>query len=323
MNRWRIDVPPALNGGKRRRLFFQDEADANKELAKLVFSVAHTGAIPEKAQAGETVAHFVAGFLAKKSLEVESVTLRQLKWGLTKLSEAHGRKRPQDLKAVAMREWVDGLNLATRGRFNVFVVCRDFFNTPAMREVVRTNPFSDTPPKRDKGHRLPILTVEQMQKLLAHDWPDWFQSWLVAGAFAGMRTREIFAVDNSAIDWEYQEIVIRREDAKQGEAARPRSVTIQEVLSRHMPRRKGALVAGYTKKGWERTINEACRVIGLDDENLKWPRNCLRHSFASYHLAHFKDAAKTAFEMGSSPTLLYSTYANLVSRRDAARWWAL
>jgi hypothetical protein len=29
-----------------------------------------------------------------------------------------------------------------------------------------------------------------------------------------------------------------------------------------------------------------------------WPRNALRHSFASYHIAHFRDAAALALKMG-------------------------
>ena len=321
--RWVIDIPKALNAGKRRRMFFQDAADANKAHAELVFSLAHTGAIPSKAQAGETSAHFVAAFLAKKSVEVEKETLRQLKWGLLKFSEAHGTKRPQDLDAVAMRRWVDKLPLTTRGRFNVFAVCRDFFSSPAMRALVPQNPFSDAPPKKDKGARLRILTVPEMRALLAHEWPDWFRAWLVAGAFAGLRTREIFAVNNSAIDWEYDEIVIRHQDAKQGEAARPRSATIYEPFKHHMPRGDAdkPLVHGWSKKRWKPVIREACQVIGV--ESLEWPANCLRHSFASYHLAHYKDATKTAFLMGTSPRLLYETYANLVSRRDAAKWWEL
>jgi hypothetical protein len=41
-------------------------------------------------------------------------------------------------------------------------------------------------------------------------------------------------------------------------------------------------------------------------------------------LAHFRDAAKTAFEMGhTSPALLYQTYANCVTRREAEKWWAV
>jgi integrase/recombinase XerD len=300
--------------------------------AEMVFSLAHTGAIPSKAEIGETSAHFVAQFLAKKSVEVEAVTLRQLKWALNKFSEAHGSKRPEDLGPVEMRLWVDKLPLTTRGRYNVFAVCRDFFGSPVMRGVVAKNPFCDAPPKKDKGARLEILTVEQMRALLDHKWPDWFRAWIVAGAFAGMRTREIFAVTHGAIDWDYDEIVMRRQDVKQGEAARPRSATIYEPLKRHMPQGKAdnPLVDGWSKKRWKPVILEACKLIGVEPTpnakgklSLKWPKNCLRHSFASYHLAHFKDTVLSAFLMGTSPRLLYETYANQVSRRDAAKWWEL
>jgi len=332
LSRWVIDVPKVLNEGKRKRMFFKEASDANKAHAELVFSLAHTGAIPSKAQPGETTAHFIAQFLAKKSLEVAPDTLRQLKWALLRLSEAHGMKRPEDLQHNQMRKWVDALKLTTRGRFNVFAVCRDFFNSPDVRRIVPDNPFCDAPPKKDKGSRLAILTIDQMKTLIEHQWPDWFKAWLVAGAFAGLRTREIFSIPASAIDWEYDEIVIRHEDAKQGEAARPRSATIYEPLKRHMPRREAhkALVDGWSKKRWKPVIREACRIIGVEPTpspsgimSLKWPDNCLRHSFASYHLAHFKDTVQTAFLMGTSPRLLYETYANQVSRRDAAKWWEL
>ena len=31
---------------------------------------------------------------------------------------------------------------------------------------------------------------------------------------------------------------------------------------------------------------------------VEWPDNALRYSFASYHLAHFKNAAATALDLG-------------------------
>lgn len=208
--------------------------------------------------------------------------MRQLKWGMKYFCEKWGSKRPEDLKSAELRAWIDSLPLTTRGRWNVFAVCRDFFNSPIGRQTVARNPFDDAPPKREKGARLPILTLDQMRALLAYEWPEWFKAWLVAGAFAGLRTREVFALDNSAIDWEYKEIVVRREDAKQGKAARPRSASIQAPFERHMPRREGPMTGGWWKKGWERTAKEACAVIGVEGEQ-EWPTNCLRHSFASYH----------------------------------------
>jgi integrase len=321
-NRWVIDVPASLNGGKRLRKFFASQEEANREHAKMVFGLSHQGVLPSQVAKGDRLVDFVGLFLAKKSVEVEPVTLRQLKWALNMLVERAGLGSPDSMDAAAARHWVDHLPLETRGRFNVFAVCRDFFNWPTVRERVPVNPFSDAPPKKDKGARLEILTPAQMQKLMAAEWPAWFRAWLVAGGFAGMRTREIFAVDYSAIDWDYEEITIRTEDSKQGWAARPRNITIQPAFKRHMPTGKGLLVEGWSKKKWEPMAKEACRLIGVEEG--VWPSNCLRHSFASYHLAHFRDAARTAFEMGhTSPALLYQTYANCVTRREAEKWWAV
>ena len=267
--RWKIDVPSSLNKGIRKRYFFKTAEEANRTHADLIYSLTLTGDLPSTTKAGVSVAFFTAQFLAKKSLEVEAVSLPQIKWGINLLCDKWGRKRPADLKPAHMRAWIDSLPLTARGRWNVFAVCRDFFNSPIGREAVSANPFNDAPPKRDKGARLPILTLEQMKALLAHEWPVWFKSWLVAGAFAGLRTREIFAVDNSAIDWEYKEIVIRRE--------------VQSRASRR----------GLARLPFKILLRDICR-----DARGRWL-------------------------MGTSPDLLYATYANLVSRHDAEKWWAL
>jgi integrase len=58
------------------------------------------------------------------------------------------------------------------------------------------------------------------------------------------------------------------------------------------------------------------------DAKIKWPANALRHSFASYHLAQFKNAAATAAELGhTSPTMLYKHYREVVRPDAAAQWW--
>ena len=55
-----------------------------------------------------------------------------------------------------------------------------------------------------------------------------------------------------------------------------------------------------------------------------WPRNGLRHSFVSYHIAHFKDAASFALEMGHTTTgLIFQHCRQVVKQADGARWWAL
>jgi hypothetical protein len=55
----------------------------------------------------------------------------------------------------------------------------------------------------------------------------------------------------------------------------------------------------------------------------EWPSNALRHSFGSYHLAQFKDAAALALQMGNSPTMIFKHYRELVKPKDAEKYWRI
>jgi integrase len=57
---------------------------------------------------------------------------------------------------------------------------------------------------------------------------------------------------------------------------------------------------------------------------IEWPDNALRHSFASYHLAHFKNAASTALELGHHDSrITFRHYRELVKPKEAERYWQL
>jgi integrase len=55
-----------------------------------------------------------------------------------------------------------------------------------------------------------------------------------------------------------------------------------------------------------------------------WPSNALRHSYASYHLAHFQDAPKTALQLGHTDTdMVFSYYRQRVRPAAAKAWWSI
>ena len=53
------------------------------------------------------------------------------------------------------------------------------------------------------------------------------------------------------------------------------------------------------------------------------PANSLRHSFCSYHLAHFKNIGLTAEEAGNSPEMIAKHYKELVRPKSAAKFWGI
>ena len=55
-----------------------------------------------------------------------------------------------------------------------------------------------------------------------------------------------------------------------------------------------------------------------------WGHDIMRHTFGSYHLAHFCSADKTALEMGHRDTnMLFRHCRQLVTREAAEAFWAI
>lgn len=55
-----------------------------------------------------------------------------------------------------------------------------------------------------------------------------------------------------------------------------------------------ARLAPVQSRRWHTVIRGLARQIGMN----AWPANCMRHSFASYHLTAYQDAARTALILG-------------------------
>jgi integrase len=75
-----------------------------------------------------------------------------------------------------------------------------------------------------------------------------------------------------------------------------------------------------TPENFEREFEALREAAGITH----WPANALRHSFASYHLAHFKDAAALALEMGHTDSgMIFNHYRQLVRPKEAACYWSI
>ena len=63
-------------------------------------------------------------------------------------------------------------------------------------------------------------------------------------------------------------------------------------------------------RNYRKLFQKAHKAAGIDP----WPKNALRHSFASYHLAAHKNAAETALQLGHMDArVLFAHYRELVS----------
>ena len=78
---------------------------------------------------------------------------------------------------------------------------------------------------------------------------------------------------------------------------------------------KGAVAPGNYEKRMQRLRRKA---------KIPYPQNAGRHCFCSYHIALYEDGAKTAVLLGHpNPSLLYSTYREVVTKEDASGYFEI
>ena len=77
----------------------------------------------------------------------------------------------------------------------------------------------------------------------------------------------------------------------------------------------------YPVKAARRKMKELRKLARI----AKWQKSGLRHSFGSYHVAHFQNPNMTALQMGHATTdTLFNYYRNYrIKKRDAEAYWKL
>src|SRR5262249_39500495 len=151
------------------------------------------------------------------------------------------------------------------------------------------NPALATAKAKEVESTVGILTVAETAQLLEKADAE-LVPFIAIGAFAGLRRAEVERLDWSEVDFESDLITVQAVKAKN---ARRRFVKIRPNLAKWLApyaRRSGAVTPNNCRKMLEATRAAA----GIE----YWPNNALRHSFASYHLAQFEDAAALALELG-------------------------
>jgi integrase len=228
-------------------------------------------------------------------------------------------KRP--IAAITVEEldnWLRGLDCSPKTRMNFRANVGVLFSYAERRRMIDSNPILRT--ARPKLIDLPpeIFAVDQLTALLnaaSSRAPD-VVPMLAIGAFAGLREAEIKRLDWSEVDQRRGHIEVKSSKAK---SARRRLIEIQPNLREWLQPyagMTGPVVPVNSRKKLD-LVRKAARLT-------HWPKNGLRHSFASYRLAAIHDAPRVAGELGhTSPQMLYSTYRELVLPEEAERYWKM
>lgn len=177
---------------------------------------------------------------------------------------------------------------------------------------------------KTKYRRPEFFTVEDVQKLLGAFEKDKYGPVmlpkLAIGFFAGIRHEELDRMDWSDIHWNTSEITVREEVSKIGI---PRQVRMEPCLARWLIRfRKNNGPVGVKMKQFCKHMHRVCKAAGV-----KWTRNVMRHSYATYHLARYQSPSQTADQLGHISggwQMLYRHYRGFgITQEDSVRYFEI
>ena len=261
---------------------------------------------------------------AKKADRASARYLSDLRSRLTQFANTFDGKPVAEITTTDIDQWLRGLTdsetgnpLAGTTRNNFRRVLVVAFNFAHLRGYCVANPAAKSAKAKVIDAAAGILTVDELSRLLANT-PEELVPYVAIGAFAGLRRAELERLDWKEVDLTEGLIEITANKAK---SARRRFVTIQPNLLLWLTPH-AQLSGPVTPAGYAKHFERARAAAGI----CNWPNNALRHSFASYYLAHFKKAgaAELALEMGHTNTnLVFQHYRQLVKPNEARRYWAL
>ena len=255
-------------------------------------------------------------FLSIREAEGKSLAhLKDLRLRLGAFSASHSKLLAAEIDTRLIDRWLAALRVGSQTRLNYRRVVHNFFSFACARDYASSNPVTRASKFKVVTKPPGILSVAQVRRILEACSPEILPA-VAIGAFAGLRKAEIERLDWRNVDMTRGFIEVSAANSK---TAQRRLVTISPNLKTWLdPLGKESGPVFPHESIYKRLFAAARQAGGI----ISWPANALRHSFASYHLAHYQDAAKTALQLGHTESgTLFRHYRELVTQQEAAAFW--
>jgi len=270
----------------------------------------------KRIQGGITLSALIDEFLeAKRAANRRPDTIRDYKTRLRIFAAGREKTDVQDLTTQGIENWLNEQRYGSTSRHNYLTSLTVLLNFAMKREYLLSNPAAAIDrPFSDQGMPC-IFSPSEVRALLdaAIEKRPAMLPYLTIGLFAGIRPAELRQLHRADVDLKEKYIRVTAVTAKR---RRQRLVDISSNLL--------AWLCGYPITGetvfYSRRAKEAIR----SQAEVEWGSDILRHTFASYHLAHHENAAKTSLLMGHvRADILFDHYRNLVTKKEAREFWSI
>jgi integrase len=265
----------------------------------------------------KSVAEVVEEFLEAKEQDGMSLRYRQtLRSHLRRFGE-HFQMNIGTVTCALIEEWLRRRKLKPRNRNNIRLSIVTLFNFAKARGYLPKHVSTEADhvaKAKDRGGEIGVLKPEQLAGLLKNG-DEEARLYLALGAFTGLRSAELIRLEWEDVNFARGHIQVAKNKSK---TATRRLVPIQPNLMQWL--------APYRDKDGRVFVSEHAAdraIVAAKDAGVSWPRNALRHSYATYRLAQCQDAGRVALEMGNSPQMLFSNYRELADEHDAKAWFSV
>jgi integrase len=287
------------------------------EASLLVDAAREYAAHRELSRTSETVQNAVASLLKnKKNDRVRPRYLEDLRSRLGRFARDFSERKVCDVTPGQIDSWLHDLGQAPISRNTHHLRLHTLFEYCRTRGWLTTNPLDDVPRARvNQEAPIGILTVDQTARLLENASHLTLPFWLFS-IFCGLRSAEARRLEWKDIHWE--ERLLEVPSLKSKTASR-RFVALRPNILQWLEPYRDSCGPVCPPSLYERLVADR-QAAGI----LQWPPNGGRHSFASYHLAHFRDPRELALEMGHTRSeVTFRHYRELVKPAQADRFWRI
>jgi integrase len=262
-------------------------------------------------------------------------TLQSYRQTLKSLALMHGETRVHELTSEDLRAWLNAQGWGARTVNGAMGFVRTFLAWCMRAEqghATRNVALLMERRAEETAEEIGTLTLAECVTLLTRARRDAMEkggvSWkllafVVIGMFGGLRRAELQRLRSEDVDLEERTVIVRAANAK---TRQRRVVELTENAVAWLRREGETLRRGDFEKGRVCPSNlkelwpEFWRACGFE----AWPKNGLRHTFASMHLAMWGDEARLQTQMGhESSKMLHRHYKALKTRKEAEAFWAL
>ena len=248
-----------------------------------------------------------------------------------------------DAGTKALEKWLDALPVGPTTFNNYRRHLSIFFGWAVKNSKLPRNPcaqIEERRKKRSEEQEAEIITPEEFRSLLLvargslagvsedERWSPGLLAGVALQGFCGIRAKEMTRLEWKSVNFEEGQVLVSK---GQGKTRKGRLSPLPEACRswlKDFAGKTGPVVPNeYQKKvSGLRAIMRSPSPITRTAPGFvpsEMPDNCLRHSFATYHLALHKSEALTSRLMGNSPGVLRDNYEALVLRapRLAPEWF--